>query len=88
MSPRAKARRPADASRVAPRTPELVAVVVERAELREVVVRLLEVVSEDLLVLRLAVAVAVDRFGPVGEPLVQRRARPLEERRVGGVPDQ
>ena len=54
----------------------------------EVAVRLLEVVAEDLLVLGLALAVAVDLLGPVREPLVQRRARPLEHAVVRGVADQ
>ena len=66
MSPRAKARRPPSRG-AAPRAAELASVVVERAELEQVAPRLLEVVAEDLLVLRLAAALAVDALGPVGE---------------------
>src|SRR5207248_11309723 len=65
---------------------ELVPVVVERPQLRQVAVRLLEVVAEDLLVL--ARAVAVDAVGPADELLVQRRARALEQSLVGRVPDE
>src|SRR5205814_729394 len=49
---------------------ELEAVLVERPELREVPVRLLEVVAEDLLELAGAVADAVRAVGPVDELLV------------------
>ena len=49
--------------------------VVDRTELCEVAVRLLEVVAEDLLVLHRAVAVEVHALRPVGELLVQRGTR-------------
>ena len=88
MSPRPNARRPADVSRSAARVPELAPVVVERAELREVAVGLLEVVAEDLLELDLAAALAVDAVGPVDEALVERRPGALEQAVVGGVADQ
>ena len=68
--------------------PSSLPVVVERAELAQVPVRLLEVVAEDLLVLGLAAALAVDALGPVGEPLVEGGARPLEQAAVGRVADQ
>ena len=61
--------------------------VVERAELGEVAVRLLEVVAEDLLVLGRA-PVAVDAVGPLDEALVKRRAGALEEALVRGVADE
>src|SRR5581483_11041398 len=74
MSPRANARRAAE--------------VVERSQLGQVAVRLLEVVAEDLLVLGLPPALAVDAIGPVDEALVQRRAGALEQAAVRGLPDQ
>ncbi len=61
---------------------------VDRAELRPVAERLLEVVAEDLFELLLAVAFAVDLLGPRDEALVERRPCPLEQRVVGGVPDE
>ncbi len=60
--------------------------VVERAELGEVPIRLLEVIAEDLLVL--GRALAVDAVGPLDELLVKRRAGALEDSVVGGVPDE
>ena len=63
-------------------------VVVDRAELEQVTVGLLEVVAEDLLVLGLPLPVAVDLLGPVREPLVQVGARPLEHAVVRSVADQ
>ena len=60
--------------------------VVQRAELGEVAVRLLEVVAEDLLVLRRAFA--VDAVRPLDELLVERRASALEDPVVGGVADE
>ena len=75
-SPRANARRPAEASLSAARPPSSRPARVERPELRAVPDRLLEVVAEDLLELRLAVALAVDTLGPLDEPLVEvARAR-------------
>ena len=62
------------------------AAVVERAELGEIGVRLLEVVAEDLLVL--ARAVAVHLVGPRHEALVELSPMPLQEAGVGGVADQ
>ena len=58
MSPRVNARRPARREAVRGASAERAAVLVERPELGEVAVRLLEVVAEDLLVLALAVALA------------------------------
>jgi hypothetical protein len=66
---------------------ELVAVVVERTELRQEAVRLLEVVAEDLLVLG-AVAVAVHALAPIGKALVQAGAVALQQSAVDGVADQ
>ncbi len=60
--------------------------VVERAELRQVAMGLLEVVAEDLLVLGCALAVHAVR--PLDELLVERRARALENALVGGVADE
>ena len=88
MSPRPKARFPAEASRRRRPRAELPPVVVERPEIREVAVRLLEVVAEDLLVLGLAVAVAVDALRPGDEALVQGDACPLEDAGVGRVADE
>ncbi len=62
---------------------ERAAVVVERPELGQIAMRLLEVVAEDLLVLRRALA--VDAVGPLDELLVERGPRALEDRVVGGV---
>ena len=59
---------------------------VERPELRQVPVGLLEVVAEDLLVLQRAVA--VDDVRPADELLVQLGARPLQQRLVGRVADE
>ena len=67
---------------------ELTPVVVQGPEICQVPVRLLEVVAEDLLVLGLAVAVAVDALGPSDEPLVQGNARPLEDAGVRRVADE
>ena len=53
--------------------PELDAVLVERSELGQVAMGLLQVVAEDLLELERPVAIRVDRVGPLDEPLVQRR---------------
>ena len=55
---------------------DLAAIGVDRAELRPVAVRLLEVVAEDLLELLLAVALAVDRSAHADEPLVERQPVP------------
>ena len=77
------ARRPQPLRRLAA---DLAAAVVERSQLRQVAVGLLQVVAEDLLVL--AGPVAVHLVGPGHEPLVQRRALALEQARVGRVADQ
>ena len=61
-SPRANARRPADARRARAVLADRAPAIVERAELREVRPRLLEVVAEDLL--ELGAAVAVDLVRP------------------------
>ena len=61
---------------------------VDRAELRPVTERLLEMVAEDLFELLLAVAFAVDLLGPRHEAFVEGRPCPLEQRVVGGVPDE
>ena len=87
MSPRANARRPAAPRCSAPARPTSARVLVERPELVEVAVRLLEVIAEHLLVL------ADDRLAdrarePRRDLLVQRRARPLRHRLVDGVADQ
>ena len=60
----------------AARRADLPALGVERAELRPVAERLLEVVAEDLLELLLAAALAVDALGPGDEPLVQLAPAP------------
>ena len=86
MSPRANALWPADRSRSDACRPMARAAVVERAQLGEVGVRLLEVVAEDLLVL--AGAVAVHLVGPCHEALVQLGPMPLQEPGVGRVADQ
>jgi hypothetical protein len=83
MSPRSKARPPAERSFVAPRRAS-----VDRAEVGEVAERLLEVVAQDLLELRLAIAAAVDPVGPVDESLVERGPRALEHAVVGRVPNE
>ncbi len=62
-------------------------VLVERAKLEEVAVRLLEVVAEDLLELRHPLGLAIGLVRPGHEPLVQARPRPLQESGVGRVPD-
>ena len=61
------------------------AVLVERAELGEVLPGLLEVVAEDLL--ELDAAIPVDAVRPADEPLVEVGAGPLEDPVVGGVAD-
>ena len=75
---RAAARRGEPARRVAA---DLVALLVERAELAEIAVRLLEVIAEDLLELEAAAALGVDLVGPADEVDVQadaaRLSRPL-----------
>ena len=77
----ASGRREAASAVLADRAPA----VVERAELREVAARLLEVVAEDLL--ELGATVAVHLVRPRDEPLVQVGAGALEDRVVGGVAD-
>jgi len=67
-------------------SPDGSAAIVERPELGEIPVRLLEVVAEDLLVL--AAAVAVHGLGPLREPLVELGAVPLQEPGIRRVPDQ
>ena len=79
MSPRANARRPAAARRSEARRAQLDAVVVERSELAEVAMGLLEVVAEDLLELERAVALRVAGVRPRDESLVERRPGALEE---------
>ena len=71
-SPRANARRPAAARRREAVGADLAPAVVERAELREVTMSLLEVVAEDLLVLRRTLAIA--------------RCRPTRRTRCGSWP--
>ena len=79
---------PADAEPLAAPPTDAAAMIVERAELGEVAVRLLQVVAEDLLVLGLAPALAVDLLRPVYEPLVQGRRVRLSSPVVGGFADQ
>ena len=67
---------------------QLAPALVERGELGQAEVRLLQVVPEDLLVLGSAVATLVDSVGPSDEAFVENRARPLEEAPVGRVADQ
>ena len=62
--------------------------VVQVAQLRQVAVRLLEVVADDLLVLDASVPLPAHRFHPVGEALVQGRPPPLEQTLVRGVADE
>ena len=62
--------------------------VVDRAQLGQVAIRLLEVVAEDLLVLLRAALAAVQLLRPLGEPLVKRGPGALEQAVVGGVPDE
>src|SRR5262249_27749390 len=64
---------------------ELETVVVQRAELGEIVIRLFEVIAENLLELGPTVALAVHALGPVDEALVERRSRALENALVGGI---
>ena len=85
------AREGAPAGRGEPRRrpqPQVAPVVVERPQLGEVAVRLLEVVAEDLLVLGLAVALAVHALRPVDEALVKCGPRALEDAVVRRVSDQ
>jgi len=53
-------------------------VLVERAEVGQIRMCLLEVIAEDLLELGLATALAVDGLGPLDEPLVERRPGSLD----------
>ena len=88
MSPRANERaagRRQPARRVAA---DLVRLLVERPELGEVAVRLLEVIAEDLLELEGAAAFGVDLVGPAHELDVQVRARTLEQAVVDRVAHQ
>ena len=62
--------------------------VVQGPQIREVPVRLLEVVAEDLLVLGLTVTVAVDALRPRDEPFVQGDACPLEDAGIRRVADE
>src|SRR5262249_17616734 len=57
-------------------------------ELGEVLVRLLEVVAEDLLELGPAVALPVNAFGPIDESLVERRPGTLENPLVRSIADE
>jgi len=61
-------------------------VVVERPELGQILVRLLEVVAEYLLVLQRAVA--VDPVRPPDESLVKRRSSALQESVIGRLANQ
>ena len=88
MSPRENARSPGREESGGRPGSELAAVLVQGAELGEALVRLLEVVAEDLLVLDGSVAILVDAVGPGDEALVENRAGALEEAPVGGVADQ
>ena len=65
MSPRSNARRPVGGELGRGPLADRARVVVDRTELEQVPVGLLEVVAEDLLVLGLALPVAVDLLGPV-----------------------
>src|SRR6266516_7319990 len=69
-----------------PTEPDLLGVVVDRAELGPVPVRLLEVEAEDLLVLTDPVTRLA--FEPVCEALVQLGPQLLRHRAVGGIADQ
>ena len=62
--------------------------VVQRAELGEARVGLLEVIAQDLLVLDGSVAVLVHAVGPADEAFVEKCAGGLEEPPVGRVADQ
>ena len=61
---------------------------VEWTQFREVLVRLLEVVAQDLVELRLTVPVAVDALRPVHEALMHRRPGTLENSLIRRVTDQ
>ena len=67
---------------------DLARLLVERPELAEVALRLLEVVAEDLLELEAAAALGVDLVGPANEVDVQGRPRALEDAVVDRVADQ
>ena len=88
MSPRANARRPADARRRDASRPISRAFSSSGPSSREIAVRLLEVVAEDLLELEAAAALGVDLVGPAHEVDVQRRAGALEQAVVDGVAHQ
>ena len=72
MSPRAKARRPALDQPPRRIGADRHALLVQRPQLAQVAVRLLEVIAEDLLELERAVAFGVDPVGPAHEFDVQR----------------
>src|SRR5204863_1268440 len=59
---------------------------VRRVKLDQVAIRLLEVVADDLIVLRVAIAGRAPE--PVAEALMQQRALVLRERLVGDVTDE
>ena len=67
---------------------DLVARLVDRAELAEIPVRLLQVIAEDLFELLAAIAFGVDLVGPADELDVHGRARALEQAVVDGVAHQ
>ena len=67
---------------------ETPSMVIERRELLEIVRGLLEVIADNLLVLALALPISIHSLRPVGEALVEVRARTLEEPVVGGIADQ
>ena len=85
-SPRASARRPEEPSRAGGPRCQLPAVLVDRAQLRQVRAGLLQMVAEDLRVL--ARPLAGGALQPVREPLVEARACLLEDPLVGHLADQ
>ena len=84
-SPRANARRARRRQAARPVGADLAALLVERPELAQIVVRLLEVVAEDRLELEPAAALGVDLVGPAHEVDVQRRPRALQKAAVDRV---
>src|SRR5262249_38710791 len=67
---------------------ELEPVIVQGPKLGEVLVRLLEVVAEDLLEFGPAVALLVHAFGPIDESLVERCPGTLENPLVRSIADE
>ena len=68
--------------------PELSPVFVERSELAQESMRLLQVIAEDLLELQATLPLGVHNVGPFDEAFMDVRTGPLELTVVSGIPDQ